>query len=241
MGIGESVIGSVCLLTFAAGLSWIGGLMIFAPMYEATALFRADSRFRLSDVVVLALLLQVAFAILIAPLPAEAVQMRGVLIVNAVLLLLFWWANGVRMLSRAGVRRASHRWLFLGLMIPFGYVSVVVIPPAALMVVPLALQATVLWGRGDGGDDALAAIGVTVVLVAAVGIATACHRGSRRLTLEAREDQARGDGIEFGDFQSHKRPPRPPALRTVRADQQPDPEGVWLDDAREKGEPTGGD
>ncbi len=191
----EAVIGATCFLTMLYGATWMGGLIVFAPLHEKTLLFQVENRFRIADIVALGILLQLSIGAVLA----IKIEMTGMprIFYSIVLLLTvsLWWVSGLRMLSRAGVTYSVHRWLFLTFALPAGYVSLlsvlgcIVLCPigAEMMAIREARFAATWW------------IGLFLFCMPGIGVAVAifCHRICRGMAFRARDERAERDGISF--------------------------------------------
>ena len=80
----------LCFVSVVAGASWLGGLVVFAPLHERTLLFKVRNRFRIADLVALAILLQLAAGVMIKLTPRNEVAARAVLI-TLTLIIVVWW------------------------------------------------------------------------------------------------------------------------------------------------------
>ena len=188
--------GSMCWVGVVVFIGWMIAIFVFSPLHERTFLFRVNSRFCISDLIVLAVHLQLAAALMMAIPQGRAV--KTALILTACLVLSFWWITGVRMLARAGIDYTWHRWLFLGIVMPIGYgaSSAIVV---MIVLVPMSLLLLVESGAsGDWGEFSVA-VGTLVGAGFAFAAAVACRRTSRLLVERARASRARKDGIKFED------------------------------------------
>lgn len=174
------------------GSCWVIGLIVFGPLYERTLLFQPSARFRISDLMILALYVQVIAALVVTGSRsgpslegAEVAFVMG----DCLLFATFIWFNGLRMLGRGGVNNTWHRWIFLGVLLPLGYLSGF-LALVSLFSLPYAVI-TALAER-----DAVWAL-VSCVLLGAWPTAILVYRISQTYASAARHDRAASDGIQF--------------------------------------------
>ena len=188
--------GSLCSVSIVAFIGWMIAFFVFSPLHEKTVLFRVNNRFRISDLIVLAAHLQLSAGLIMA-LPQER-AVKIALILTACLVLSFWWMTGVRMLARSGIEYTWHRWLFLGIVMPIGYLasSAIVV---MIVLVPISLLLLVESGAsGDWGEFGIA-LGTLVVAGLACTATVACRRTTRLFVERARALRADQDGVNFED------------------------------------------
>lgn len=193
----EAVISLLFFLGIFYGLTWVMGLVAFSPLNERTLLFQVSARFRISDVMILALHIQVLVAFLMAiarnsgPTDAEFLSEIWFVCANLCALVAFWWLNGLRMLGRGGVNNTWHRWVFLGLVVPIGY-TCGILAIMSFFMLPFSIAALV---RGPDVN----AIAFTVALSLSWPGLYAINRLSRKFVKRARIDRAEDDGIHFSN------------------------------------------
>lgn len=211
--------GGLCFTTVIAGSTWIGGLMVFAPLHETTLLFKVEGRFRIADLISLGILLQVAVGAALALTPPGEWVGRAVVTILIGLIVLSWWISGLRMLSRAGVSQGMHRALFLTLLLPSGYVSVLLVIGLIVM-----FPASMEMLTSSGGDPQQIMIGILLLLLPlfAIGWCFACNHIVRGMADRARDDHARKDGIQFEQCQSSQQDPQ--VVKYVVGRQRPVPD-----------------
>lgn len=187
---------NVCWFSALATISWFLGLYLFRAMHQQTALFAADHRFQTSDLLILAAQLQLAAALLVALTPRVPAGYKAAVGCGVFMLLGFWWWSGLRMLGGAGISLPRHRWLFLGVALPAGYLAglwiagMVITVPASLLLLIGSIGEMEPWG-------ALAALLLITLSVTAVVVAVFCQRFCEQIVQRARTDRATRDGIEF--------------------------------------------
>lgn len=175
--------------------SWSIGLMVFRPFYETTAVFHVNARVRLSDLIILAIEIQILLAYSSWKYVGGQFNFWFLVDATVCILIVFWWVCGIRMLARGGVESSGARWLALGLLIPLGYVSTVVLMISAF-VVPFVFTVSVidLFQRRGGLQVGLLS---PLPAMAAVLMLFVAHRTARRLVENARRDRAVMDGVHF--------------------------------------------
>jgi hypothetical protein len=173
------------------GVSWGTGRIAFSPLYERTLLFQPSARFRISDLMVLALDVQILLAAGVASVRHSDLRWTEVLSLYGEIfgLLAFWWLNGLRMLGRGGVNNTWHRWAFLGLLLPAGY-TFGMMALISLFAIPFVLPSAIYHHNVDG---------IIWSLFSGVGWPGLylVNRLSRRFVGQARSDRAENDGIHF--------------------------------------------
>lgn len=227
----ELLIVQFCWVGFLAAWSLTVGLVVFSPMYERNALFQVNHRFRISDLLVLAAQLQIVFGL--SMLAFSPMRNSGISVVFAVgvsLLLTLWWAGGLRMLANAGVEHTWHRWLFLGVVGPFGYASTI-IAAGALFVVPVSLVGIVQGLVREEPSIVLSSLVGLALCAAAITFLCRSHRLCRLFTERARRDRAERDGIAFDEVVESRRAGRRWYTVTRSTASSPlEPDGIWLDE-----------
>ncbi len=188
----DAILGSICFLLLGVGASWLGGLVVFAPLNERTLLFKVRSRFRIADLISLAILLQVGVGASLALSNAEELEVRAALTILVLIVVAFWWVTGLRMLSRAGVENGMHRGLFLTVHLPLGYLSVLGLI-VSVVLTPLGMSAL-----GEP-HPWIVLVGILLLLLPVLCAATgwSIHRVCRSMANRARDDQANREGISF--------------------------------------------
>lgn len=190
------VLGGLCWLLPALIISWALGHLYFAPLNEPTALFKTDTRFRISDLIVLAVHLQIVVGIAVSLTNRDAVGMTVTFITIFGTLIAFWWFTGIRMLSRAGVTYTWHRWIFLGLIMPLGYLSTLQLV-ASFLTIPLSLGLLIQASVDAHLLDALVATTVLLLSLTSIGMIYGSRTFCRQMVERARQERADRDGIEF--------------------------------------------
>lgn len=190
------LLANLCWCLAIAAISWFLGLYLFRAMHEQTQLFAADSRFQISDLLILAAQLQVAAGLLVAATPRGLAAYKLAAGCGMFAIVAFWWWSGVRMLGTAGIAVPRHRWLFLGIVMPAGYLAslwiagMVVTVPASLLLLISSI------GERAPGAFAVAVLLIVMSILAIAG-AVVCQRFCERVVERARMDRAHRDGIEF--------------------------------------------
>ena len=188
--------GAICWLAPAAVISWGLGHLYFAPLNEPNVLFAIDNRFRISDLIVLAVHLQVVIALAVGLTGRESIEFSIAMIAILGLLIVFWWFNGVRMLARAGVTYTWHRWIFLGVIMPLAYLSTLQLV-ASFLTIPLSLGLLIQMVA----DANFLGMSVAILAIVCSILSMVMIQGSRaycRTMVErARADRAEHDGIGF--------------------------------------------
>ena len=180
----DAVMACLCVFVVVASCSWIGGLIVFGPLHERTLLFRIRNRFRIADIISLGVLLQVAAGVVLALVPSDENAARITLTLLISLIVVTWWINGLRMLSRAGVERGSHRAAFLLLVLPSGYLCIILVL-STIILFPAAMELLTRARNREAWEIALA-IFFLVLPIAGVTWGIICHRVCRRMADRAR-------------------------------------------------------
>ena len=151
----------VCLLGVVTVLSLaLGGLVfgpirdlgeprrqsgIAGPVREMRQSFEQPFRFRIMDLLILFLQLQVAMGLL--SLLGVTHQNGWELTLYIMLQTSIWWLEGLRMLTLANVQRTFDRAWFLGLLVPVGFLGATL-----LVIVPVGVLTAALLLFGAPGD-----------------------------------------------------------------------------------------
>ncbi len=161
-----SVATTLILLSVAISNRWILG-----PLNRLAEVRRQPAQFTLLDFFCLFVLVQLGLAVIlgrsaIPETPERVVIGTGVLTFSA----LGWWA-GVRVLSQAGIRSASHRAFFLLVVFPVTILVAVGLPFGAAAVVVMVLAVTL--GAPSSAVPLSWALGASVLLSIALAL---CRR-----------------------------------------------------------------
>ena len=194
------VLGGLCWLLPALAISWAIGHLYFAPLNEPSTLFTADTRFRISDLIVLAVHLQLVVGIAVSLTDRSAIGFTVTFITIFATLIAFWWFTGIRMLSRAGVTYTWHRWIFLGVIMPLGYLSTLQLV-ASFLTIPLSLGLLIQASADANLRDALIAATVLGCSLSSIGMVYGSRTYCRKMVERAQRDCAEREGIEFVDSQ----------------------------------------
>lgn len=205
--VADALAGVLCPLSFFVVMSYLLGLFVFGPLHARAAWTPPQTRFRIADIITLLVQLQIGgglvFAVVPAMLPAngrEAQSMRIGAALLAWLLIAFWWWTGVRMLAKARVDHGPHRLMFMAVILPLGYLTAIgIVLTPAMMGVAIALVYAML----NGGDNLAAFALASLILAnaAVFGSLFFVRWYSQQLAERARDDVARGEGIEFEKLQ----------------------------------------
>lgn len=195
------IINGVCFC-----VTWLIGRAIFAPLYQRTLLFQPSGRFRISDVMVLAFYVQIITAVGVSCSSPHARDNGDVFFLCGELIAIaaFWWLNGLRMLGRGGVDGTWHRWWFLGLVLPAGYVGGLM-SIGSVFLIPMFLAALTSIPEPE-------AIIMLLVFPGSWAAVYYANRSSRFIASQARHDRAEKDGVHFlTQTVAHRRPLPDPA------------------------------
>ena len=186
------VFSGIFIFGFALLAIWLMGLFVFAPFYEKTLLFKPDSRFRISDIIVLAIHIQIVAAIVHSTIGFTA---EGIAIAVSMSVVLFcWWSWAIRMMSRSGVSNTKHRWLFMGMYVPLGYVSGGV-AMISLFGVPMTLMSMFVTYQDPFALGLQ--LGLLCLFVSSYIVIATIRKIGKQICEQARDDRASKDGIEF--------------------------------------------
>lgn len=191
--------GTLCPLVFFLMVSYLAGLFVFGPLHARAVWTPPNTRFRIVDILILLVHLQLVGGLVfaLAPLiPGSEVTRYAAALVSWVLIG-FWWWTGVRMLAKARVDHAPHRLFFLAVVLPIGYVATF-----GIVMAPLTLVfsfAMLYWMLANGNpEELLKLLGLVLanigVIAAVIGVRWYCSQ----IVERARDDIAREDGIDFG-------------------------------------------
>lgn len=193
----EAIVTMLFFLGMIYGVTWIMGRIAFSPLYERTLLFQPSARFRISDLMVLALHVQILLALAVASmgsqLPADRASQSEMAFLCAHLcaMVTFWWLNGLRMLGRGGVNNTWHRWTFLGLLLPIGY-------GCGILIVVSIFSVPYLLFESFQSQNAVTIVAMLVLCASWPGMYIV-NRLTRKFVLRARQDRAEEDGIHFSN------------------------------------------
>jgi len=153
------------------------GLFVFRPMYKAARSPPPKMQFRLADMIVLFVQLQLVLVALLSLVPidkrdTENMVALSIFVAFVWLLVGLAWFSGVFMLSRAGVTHAGRRTVFLGFLVPLGYLAT--LPIIASPVLALVVF-TVLMSPQTNGAEAFVLLIVALDIIAVFGCRGACR------------------------------------------------------------------
>ena len=137
----DAIFDVLCLLVVISCLSLGFGGVVFGPLREAARERRLPLQFRLTDMVLLLVQLQVFVGLLLLLSEPAGVEERSTLTTLATLQISIWWLDGIRMASHAGVSRLRDRLWFVGLLVPLGYLAsaALVLAFAGLLAIPVLI------------------------------------------------------------------------------------------------------
>lgn len=201
---------TVCPAVFGIMLSYLIGMFVFGPIHARAFLKPPQTSYRIADVIILLLQLQLAGGVLFALFEffergSDAERLGIPLVVW--LLLTFWWWTGVRMLARAKVHYSPHRWLFLGVFVPLGYAATIglLLLPLTTIISLAAILAMVMALASTSGD-ALSLAGLLALNAATIAAVVATRAFCRRIVRRAKDDVAAGDGVALGQLVEAEKP-----------------------------------
>jgi hypothetical protein len=151
VALGSVLLSLLLFCAFVAGTAWLAWWML-EPINRVAGVLQATTRFMLTDVIGLMILLQIGLALIGRALAGnevrrEAVVTYWVLVGAVALLVTVLWAASVSVVSRAGITRPLRRIVVMVLLVP-GTLAVMVSLPAALLFVLVASVSTVLYEQG---------------------------------------------------------------------------------------------
>jgi hypothetical protein len=194
--------GTLCPALFLVMLSYLIGLFVFGPLHARAIWKPPQTSFRIADIIILLAQLQIAGGLLFAWLQVyyhgPDLGRIGIAIVLWILLT-FWWWTGVRLLAKAKVDYAPHRWLFLGVFTPLGYAATIglLLMPLSV-IVSFAMVLTMLSIREVSAGDSLALLALLAANGATIGAVFATRAFCRKIVSRARDDVALHDGVSMG-------------------------------------------
>ena len=216
----EFVTGVACPLTFAVMVSCLLGLFVFGPLYAKATWTPPRMHYRIADILVLLVQLQLSAGLLFALLPMLDPMPTAIRVAVAGLVWMMqtlWWFLGVRMLAKARVQRGADRLLFLSIILPLGYLATFGIMASPVVVVALAGFA--IWAMNQPGWDQVGVILLlSFSLAAPYGITYGIRRFCEFLVDHARDDYAYIEGIAFEKLHVHKMAPRTAATPASEQD-----------------------
>jgi hypothetical protein len=176
---------------FVACTAWLAWWML-EPINRVAGVLKATTRFLLTDVIGLMILLQIGLAVSGRALSGnevrrEAAAMYWLLVAAIAILATVLWAASVSVVSRAGIIRPLRRIVVMVLLIP-GTLAVMVSLPAAVMILVVGSASSIL----DAGDEPPAIV-LAIAALSAVALAAAAF-GMRWLSFWALAGSP-GEGI----------------------------------------------
>ena len=198
----ELAAGIVCPALFLVLISYMLGLLVFGPLYQKGDGVPPTTKFRIADILVLLVQLQLAAGLMFALLPLldpSPVAVRVSVALFVWLISSWWWWTGVRMLAKARVERGADRLLFLSIVLPVGYLATVGLIASPVLLV--LLFGTFAWSLShlDSLDWEVAGLMLAALSILAVTIGSvfAVRWCCRYLVDHARDDVAVTQGIAF--------------------------------------------
>ena len=191
--------GFLCPLAFVTLVSYMLGLFVFGPLYAKESWTPPQIRFRIADILVLLVQLQLAAGLLLAVMPQfdpSPLVARVALAVFVWITLIWWWYCGVRMLARARVERGGDRLLFLAIILPVGYLLTLgMMASPVLMVTALFILA---WSvHNPDWDEILMIFPIFIGLAVTYGSVFLVRWYCSHIIDHARDDVAVTQGIVF--------------------------------------------
>jgi hypothetical protein len=198
-GLFEIASGVACPTLFFVLVSYLLGLFVFGPLHARATWTPPNTRFRIVDIIILLVQLQITAGALFAVMPlldGGEIVLKIALAFFIWSLQAFWWWTGVRMLAKARVERGADRVLFLSIILPLGYLTTlgIIASPVLLAVLIGALAyATHSFGWLEVALPLLFALAIAVPYAGAFGVRCVCTR----IVDHAWDDVALDEGIAF--------------------------------------------
>ncbi|MDP7015429.1 MAG: hypothetical protein QGG36_06500 [Pirellulaceae bacterium] len=232
------MIEGLCIWMVMWLVGWaVARFVALAPLFEPTLLFQPNSRFRISDLVVLLLHVQLAAGGSAIFFRLRALGYRandGSDIVVGMLFLsmpvLISWVTGIRAMANAGVEETKSRWLFAGVLVPFTMLAGAVVTPLLITSPWAALMGIQAIVEGDGYAFSglvvyAGAIATTIAWLAYVRSAT------KHMARAAIDAQSRREGIEY----TRSRLDDAGSITPLTSSERKDEDGVHFEDRNDAG------
>jgi hypothetical protein len=164
-----------CFLIVLYGVSFIVGAVVFEPLRKEDDQRHRPWQFRISDLMVLLVQLQVVGVLVVGLLRWLPRLDLMIIVFFAWLVLAGWWLSGVRLVSRAGIEEVRLRLTFLGFILPLGYglSLILMLAPGILLIHAAAIVDLILSG---GRSGTLFFVMMAAIELAVVVAAIACRR-----------------------------------------------------------------
>ena len=201
----EMVPGILCPVLFVTMVSYLLGLFVFAPLYAKADWTPPNVRYRIADILVLLVQLQLAAGLLFALMPLLDPSHIGVRVGLAAVVwitLSWWWYHGVRMLARARVDRGADRLMFLAVILPIGYAATLGMMASPVMMI--SVFAILASAVRFGWDEVLWVFPMCVTLGVTYGCVFLVRWYCEYIVGHARDDVAVSEGIAFETLQVRK-------------------------------------